>query len=170
MRFRRRADSDAAKRFVALRTQALTIGANVLGVAPTENEAHVWGLLTDIGYAEGVVTLVVFADGTTSLYFANGGGIIGGGAHASVRAAASRLLATAERHRGMLAPAQAAPLPAVGRVGFTLRTFAGNLGAEASEADLTGRRHPLSTLYAAAHEVITALREATEAAGPSASS
>jgi hypothetical protein len=167
MRFRRRAKPDPATVDLNLREQALSITAAELSLAPTASQPHVWGLLVDIGYPEGVATLVVFAEGTTSLYFDNGGGIIGGGEHASVRAAATRLLATAEAHLAMLAPAPAAPLPAVGHVRFTLRTFEGTLGAEASEADLVARRHPLSTLFSATHEVITALREVTEERDPS---
>lgn len=170
MRFRGRPDPDPANRFAALRERALTIGAAELGLAPTATQPHVWGLLTDIGYPEGITTLVVFADGTASLYFDNGGRIVGGGGHAPVRAAAERLLATAERHLAVLAPTGAAPLPAVGRVGFTLRTFVGDLRVEASEADLIARRHLLAPLYAAAHAVITAVREATEAHRPPGSS
>ena len=129
MRSRRTTERDPANRFAELREHSLTIEAAALGLAPTAGQPHVWGLLMDIGYPEGVTTLVVLAEGTTSLYFDNGGGIIGGGAHASVRAASVRLVATAETCLAALAPARAAPLPTVGRVGFTLRTFAGNRGA-----------------------------------------
>jgi hypothetical protein len=170
VRFRRTAEPDPANRFAALRDHALTVDAAALGLGPTAGQPQVWGLLTDIGYPEGVTTLVVFAEGTTSLYFDNGGGIIGGGEHAPVRAASARLLATAESSRAGLAPAFAAPLPPLGRVGFTLRTSAGTLRAEASEADLTAHRHPLAPLYVAAHVVIAALREATEAGRPPARS
>ena len=42
---------------------------------------------------ESVASLVSIADGTTSLYFSNGGGIIGAGQHQKVRDASARLIA-----------------------------------------------------------------------------
>jgi hypothetical protein len=54
-------------------------------------------------------------------------------------------------------------MPSVGRVRFFLRTFAGTLTAEADEEDLGEGRHPLSPLFHAGHEVITAVRESSEA-------
>src|SRR5688572_16670054 len=43
----------------------------------------------DWGMGNGSATLVAFDDGTTSLYFSGGGGIIGAGAHDAVRRAAA---------------------------------------------------------------------------------
>ena len=37
----------------------------------------VWGVLMELGLEQGVATMVAFADGTVSLYFSGGGGIIG---------------------------------------------------------------------------------------------
>ena len=108
-------------------------------------------------------SLVAFADGTTSLYFSNGGGVIGAGEHASVRAASETLLSVAESHVGRFTPAPGTALPAAGRVRFLVRTFAGTLGAEAGEADLGGGVHSLSAVFFAAQGVITAIREATPA-------
>ena len=115
----------------------------------------------ETGYPQAVATLVVFADGTTSLYFSNGGGIIGAGAHASVRAAGAQLLAVAEQHLATLEKTAATPLPAVGQVRFYVRTFDGTLTAEAKEQDLGARRHALSGLFLAGHAVIAAVRQST---------
>lgn len=161
MWFRRKPKPDPAEAVRALRQQALTIDAAQLGLAPDARRAHVWGVVMETGYPEAVASLVVFADGTTSLYFSNGGGIIGAGEHASVSAASEALLTAAEAHLARLTPVGATPLPAVGRVRFHVRTFTGTLGAEVSEAEAGEGQHPLSPLFYAAHEVITAVREST---------
>ena len=161
MWFRRKPKSDPAGAVRGLRQQALTVDAAQLGVAPTATRAHVWGVLMETGYPEAVATLVALADGTTSLYFSNGGGVIGAGEHSAVRAASETLLSTAEEHLGELAPAVGTPLPEVGRVRFYVRTFKGTVGAEAKEEDLGEGRHILSPLFHTAHSVITAVREAS---------
>lgn len=146
----------------SLRDLALTVTATDLAVVPSQGLPNVWGVLMETGYPEAVVTLVGFADGTTSLYFSNGGGIIGAGEHVPVREATARFLQAAETHLGSLTPVTDTPVPAVGRIRFYVRTFAGTLGAETSEDDLGYGRHPLSPLFHAGHAVITAARaEAT---------
>jgi hypothetical protein len=112
----------------------------------------------ETGYPSGTATLVTFADGTTSLYFSNGGGVIGAGAHAAVRSASERLLATAEAQLADLEPATETPLPQVGRVRFYIRTFSGTLTAEAAEQALVSKHDRLSPLFHAGHGVITAIR------------
>jgi hypothetical protein len=130
-------------------------------LAPTAARPRVWGVLMETGYAEGGATLVVFAEGTTSLYFSNGGGIIGAGEHAIVRTASESFLSTAEANLAAFGAALATPPPEVGRVRFYLRTFQGTLGTEAKENDLGEGRHPLSPLFHAGHAVITAIRQST---------
>jgi hypothetical protein len=115
----------------------------------------------ETGYPEGVATLVVLADGTTSLYFSNGGGVIGAGTHGGVRAAGEMLLSAAEAHLSNFAAVVETPLPEVRRVRFYLRTFTGTMGAEADEKDLGEGRHTLSPVFHAAHTVISAVREST---------
>ena len=154
--------SDPAALVRDLRQRALTVTATDIGIAPSSALAHVWGVIMETGYPEAVVSLVVCADGTTSLYFSTGGGIIGAGEHPSVRDAGGQMLRMAEAHLPTFVPVAATPFPDVGRVRFHVRTFAGIVGAEASEDDLGYGRHPLSPVFHAAHAVITAAREATD--------
>jgi len=157
----RKSKSDPAEAIRGLRHQALTVEAADLGLGPTADRAHVWGVLMETGYPEAVATLVVFADGTTSLYFSNGGGVIGAGEHDVVRAAGEILLSSAEAHVEDFAMSSGTPLPEVGRVRFYVRTFKGTLSAEANEEDLGEDRHTLSPVFHAAHSVISAVREST---------
>ena len=161
MWFRRKPKSDPAEVVRGLRQQAFSVEASQLGLVPTAARAHVWGVLMETAYPEAVATLVALADGTTSMYFSNGGGIIGAGEHASVRAASNALLSMAEDHLRAFTAVTTTPVPEVGHVRFYLRTFGGTVGAAADEDDLGEGRHPLSPLFHAAHAVIAATREAT---------
>lgn len=151
---------DEAKIFSDLRKQALSVRASDLGLEP--GGAQVWGALMETGFPKAVVTLVSFAEGTTSLYFSTGGGTIGAGAHASVRAAAERFLAAAHEHLGHFSAAREHPLPAEGRVRFYVHTFHGLLTADRDEQDLGYQRDPLAPVFHAGHAVITAIRELDE--------
>jgi len=122
-------------------------------------------LLMETGYPGAVVSLVAIADGTTSLYFSNGGGVIGAGTHDAVRAASARLLEAAAASAEQMAPAASCPLPALGQVRFHLLTAGGIRAAEAPEQDLGHNRHPLSPLFHLAHAVIAAVREHTPGGG-----
>jgi hypothetical protein len=161
MWFQRKPKPDPQETVRGLRDQALGADAAELGLKPTSERPHIWGLLMETGYPEAVATLVVLGDGTTSLYFSNGGGMIGAGEHSAVRVASAVLLSTSESHVASFSAASATPLPGVGRVRFYVRTFDGTLTAEAAENELGEGRHALSPVFYAAHDVITAVREST---------
>jgi hypothetical protein len=116
----------------------------------------------DTGYPQALVTLVSFADGSTSLYFGTGGGVIGAGQHAAVRQAAAGLLAEAESHLDEVPVSEDFPCPSVGQVRFSIRTFAGTRSFAALETQLATRRHVLWPLFWAAQNVVTAVREQAE--------
>ena len=157
----RKAKPDPKETMRGLREQALTRSASQLGLSPLPDRAHVFGILMETGYAEGVASLVALAEGSTSLYFSNGGGIIGAGEHASVRRALPPFFAAAEAHLTSFTPATSTPLPDQGRVRFYLRTFEGTLTAEADEQDLGHMKHDLSPVFHAGHAVIAAMRQAS---------
>jgi len=142
-----------------LRERALTIPPSELGVVSGPGHVRVWAVLMETGYAEAVVSRVCLADGTTSLYFSNGGGVIGGGQHPHVRNAADKLIALADARADELDVTETYPTPAVGRVRFYACTFDGVRTAEADEQDLGRGRHALSPLFHASHAVIAAVRE-----------
>lgn len=147
-----------AETYTKLRDQALGVTATSLGLT-----GGVHGVLMETGYPEAVVTLVAMADGAASLYFSNGGGLIGAGEHPGPAAAARALIAFVSDHLNALTPATTTPLPAPGRTRFHVLTDRGILAAEASEDDLGEGRHALSPLFYAAHELITEMRMVDEA-------
>jgi hypothetical protein len=115
----------------------------------------------------GVYSLVVLADGTTSLYFSTGGGIIGAGEHASVRQAAAAMLTEANRLRSETKLTESTPLPSSGQVVFYLLSNTGTLTGSGAEAELGGGKGQLSPLFFAGHNVIGEIRKTQDARGPS---
>jgi hypothetical protein len=141
-----------------LRSTILALTPARLGISPSHALPNVWGVLMETGYLPAVVALVSLADGTTSLCFGSGGGVIGAERHAAVREATAAFIAAAEHHRNKLTPAESFPLPDVDRVRFYVLTFTGTLTAEAGERELGRKTHELSALFYAGHDVITQIR------------
>jgi hypothetical protein len=117
----------------------------------------------EMGFPNGIATLVALADGTTSLYTSTGGGIIGGGFHQAVAAATHAFLNCVEEHITELRPDPDTALPASGLAIIRALTYTGRLSAEAPEDDLGHGRHQLSPVFHAGHQVITQLRMIDEA-------
>src|SRR5689334_18418012 len=94
-----------------LRDHALRATAEELDLAPTEARPRVWGALMELGYPTGIATLMALAEGTTSLYFSNGGGVIGAGEHGAVREAAEAFLDAVEARLADFPPVETTPRP-----------------------------------------------------------
>jgi hypothetical protein len=143
--------------YMDLRRQVLALTPQS-AASPATN---VVAVLMETGYPEAVATLVAVSDGSVSLYFSNGGGIIGAGEHAPVRKVAAKFLAAAAAYVPQSSLAQQFPLPSPGRVRFYLVTPKGTYSAEAAEDDLGYERHSFAPLFHQGHELITAVREHT---------
>jgi hypothetical protein len=144
--------------YTTLRDKIIGLSPIEIGVVPSSGIPNAWGILMELGFPEAAVTLVSLADGTTSLYFNNGGGIIGSGEHEVVAQATRAFVAAAEEYRHDMLPADSFPLPHVGRVRYYILTFTGIFTAEADEGELAEARCFLSPLYCSGQEVITQLR------------
>jgi hypothetical protein len=118
------------------------------------------GVVIDMGFAEGTATLVGLGDGTGSMYFSGGGGVIGGHAHAPARAAAIALTDTLGRRHDLLRAGPPAEPPIAGRWRFYLLSSTGPaMSEEVDEAALESPSHPLHNSFVAAHALITELRQ-----------
>ncbi len=140
-----------------LRQQVFAIDPLKIGINPSASN-NVWGVVMETGYPEAVVTLVTLADGTVSLYFSNGGGIIGVGQHEGPRKAGNDLLSLSKQYLGQASPTKTFPLPSEGNTRFYFLTSSGIFTAESKEDDLGNNRLPLSPLFHQAHEVIAQAR------------
>jgi hypothetical protein len=154
--FGRKREQPRADVYQDLRRQVLHLTPERLGDAFAG--APILALLMETGYPEAVATLVGVADGTSSLYFSNGGGVIGAGSHAAVAEASRRWLEAGGTFLPELSQVTDPPLPDVGMTQFVAVTGGGLRGAVAPEDDLGEGRHGLSPFFHAAQDVITQIR------------
>lgn len=110
----------------------------------------------------GSATLAAFDDGTTSLYFSSGGGVIGAGAYEAVKRAAASFREEANKVRGRFTSVSEFPLPSSGTSVFYLVTDSATLtSGPVPSADLQSQQHPLGELARRAQDVITEVRKAS---------
>lgn len=122
-------------------------------------------VVMDWGLDGGTATLVAYDDDTTSLYLSSGGGVIGAGAHETVRLAARAFRDAAHAARPAFAPVatdDAFQLPPANNATFYLVTNDATLRAgPIATSLLAAGAHPLAALGARAQQVITAVRESS---------
>jgi hypothetical protein len=145
-----------AEVYEGLRRRVLRLTSEQLG--DEFSGTPILALLMETGYPEGVATLVGVADGATSLYFSNGGGFIGAGAHPTVAEANRRWLQSGITLVPDLSAIAEPALPDEGMTQFVAVTPEGLRGAVVPEEELGEGRHPLSPFFYAAQDVITQIR------------
>jgi hypothetical protein len=140
---------------------ALAVSPAELGL-DSSSGSGVWGFVMDTAMSpEQWHCLVVFADGTTSLYTSATFGVIGAGTHLGVRAASDSLLVTAGEHLDEFSPSSDTAIPPPGQVTLRALTFAGPRIVTAAEQELGHGRHQASPVFHAAHAVIAQIRQVT---------
>jgi len=149
--------------YSGLRQQALTRRSSEIGIVPA-SDTEAWGVLMEWEYKGINLTLLTLADGTTSLYISNGGGVIGGQSHETVRRASAALLAEVNSQLAHLRKCETFPPPEVDHTIFYVLTDAGMLCGGGLSDDLGYNRHVLSAAFHAGHELLTQLRLVSEAA------
>ncbi|MCP3891682.1 MAG: ankyrin repeat domain-containing protein [Desulfobulbaceae bacterium] len=140
-----------------LRNKILSLDPAKIGLSPSASN-RVWGVLMETGYKDAVATLVTIADGTVSLYFSNGGGIIGVGEHDGPRKACDSFLSMAPKYIEHAKITKKFSLPKEGNTRFYFLTHDGIFTVQYNEDDLGNERVPLSPLFLEAHKVITQAR------------
>lgn len=129
-----------------------------IAVKPTAVLPTVYGVVMELGL-ESTATLIALADGTVSLYFETGGGLIGSGTRSNINEAAGRFIHAAENvPQESFQSAQEFPLPEQGGVRFYVLTYRGVLTAQAKGEALDQQDHPLFPLFFAGHTLLTELR------------
>jgi hypothetical protein len=149
--------------YTGLRDQALSFGSVEIKAAPVVPGGQALGVVMDMGYETAVVSVVGLADGTTSMYISNGGGMIGVGESSDAAAASKRWVEVAEAALASLSEGGDDRLPEDGTIGFNVLTTGPRFSGEAAESELAGGSHPLSALYAAGQDVIAEIRAVDEA-------
>ena len=149
---------EPAQDYLLLRGRILRLSPDEMGLAPTNETPHVWGIVMETGYDVGSATLISLADGTTSLYFSTGGGMLGSSEYKPLAEAAKALVAQAEILFEHMTSTIELPLPEVGMVRITILTYTGNYSSEAPLKILSAGQHPMSSLFALAQATLEQLR------------
>ncbi|MGL1888667.1 MAG: hypothetical protein OCD76_19295 [Reichenbachiella sp.] len=153
---------ELADAYKGLRGQVLEITPEMLNLADDE---PVLAVLMETGYEEAIVTLVATKDGSASLYFSNGGGVIGTGEHDNVSAVIKTLFLEAPKYLGKLDAYKKANLPKINETIFHFITPNGIFSATAKEELYGSNRHELSELFNLCHDLINNIRIASEKKG-----
>ena len=151
--------SDAGK---GLRLMALTASAGKLGFVPEKDYPKVYGVITDWNLGDQTASILAMKDGTASLYTTSSFGIIGGQGHDAVRKAAQEYVKIAGRYYERSRPVSSYPYPAQGKVHFYLLTHDGVRLCIGDEEGIDKGSDQTTSLFAAAQNVLTALRLVTE--------
>lgn len=146
-----------AENYVLLREMVFTVPPDSIGLREPSTSG-IWGFVMETGYPDAVATLVAIADGTVSLYFSNGGGVIGLGAQDGPRRASQELLDFVPLFTKFFQPTLKYPLPRKEHVVFYVLSKDRTLTAEAVEAELSDSNHDLHPLFRRAHALITEIR------------
>ncbi|HEY1773405.1 MAG TPA: hypothetical protein VGH91_09465 [Gammaproteobacteria bacterium] len=140
-----------------LRNQLLSLKPSDIGT-PLAGNGKVLAVLMETGYPKAVATVVAVADGSASIYFSNGGGIIGAGAHPQAREKAVALIDLISKNLSEFSKISTYPLPDNGLTRFYVVTADGIYSASAKEDDLGNRRSDLSPIFYVGQDLITAIR------------
>lgn len=150
---------EPALTYLQLRERVLHLDPVRLNLAPSAATPHVWGVLVETGYEVGTATLVSLADGTTSLYYSTGGGLLGSSDYSPLAEASQNLVLQAEKFLHHMSQSVGdLPLPAVDQVSFIFLTFYGIVSTQAPEQRLTSGKHVLSPLFMDARAILEQLR------------
>jgi len=139
--------SELADIYVDLRTRALHWRDDEPGDG-------VRGLVTDIAYDEGLVTIACLSDDSTSMFTNRGGGILGAGDYEQVAAANRQLLTLTSQLDNELPLAADESLPTPGSVRFSVLSASGLHSRIVAEDELTDSGHQLAPVYGALQTVV----------------
>ncbi len=121
--------------------------SEVTDVSPSSVRPAVRGLLAKISMPEGEVRALIMVDGTVSLFFSGGGGIVGLGNLPGPSLVARELLRTASRSSSYFhIPIKGLGVK-TGEIQFYIFTSAETLRADASPENLEQAGHPLAPLF-----------------------
>ncbi len=144
-----------------LREQLFKLNPKTLEISPSEDLPRVWGFMMEMFVPPTWVNLVCIADGTVSIYFGTGGGIIGAGEHDSVRKVARECLKKSEEILEHLKKFDPVHLQNEEKIKFHVFTYDGVRSDEAESNEINSGNHYLSELHYYAQNVITEVRSAT---------
>ena len=149
-------ESELAEVYLSLREMALTNAAEI------EPKKGVHSMLMEF-YAGGeLVSLMMAADGSASLYFGNGGGQIGMGELPEIREKVFDTIEEAGKYIDKMEATNEYPIPKKRKTRFYLVTESGVQTVEVADIALVSERSDFSPLFTQCHRVMGAMRQAEE--------
>ncbi|HRZ28157.1 MAG TPA: hypothetical protein P5295_15230 [Spirochaetota bacterium] len=140
-----------------LRKQVFSISPSDLKITRNESKI-VYGVIMETGYPEAVVSLIAIGDGTVSLYFSNGGGIIGIGGHEKPKSICLDYINDSNNFIKLATKTDSNQLPNNGETIFYFLTFDGIYYFKEKEDTLGNNKSSFSKLFYKAQELITEAR------------
>ena len=151
---------EIAEIYTDMRGQVLKLNEKDM---PALKAKPVWAVLMETGFPEAAYTLVAAADGAASLYFSNGGGMIGAGEHENVRPVSLKMVKMAEGYLKHMKKVDKFPTAKPGKTTFYVVTPKGIFAYTAKTDDLGEERDKkLSPFFHQGHELIGQMRMAEE--------
>lgn len=148
--------------YIGIRKLAFDVRPSQLGLSNPTEGFTAYGVIMDIDMGGGIATLVTYASGDASIYLSSGGGIIGGGQHKEVSAAAIALVKKAQLYLNHSHKATETSLPDKGNANIYFLTNKGVYLAIDKISELESNSSSFSPLFYAGNDVITELRRISE--------
>jgi ankyrin repeat protein len=119
-------------------------------------------VVMDMVFTDAVVSVMSSTSGDASLYFSNGGAMLGGIGHENVCTAATAFVQEVARHRDQFTVVTDYAYPAGSNVRFFLRTPKAVYMAEAPRESLVNGQSALAAAFLRGQDVITQFRKISE--------
>ncbi|MFN8395266.1 MAG: hypothetical protein U0176_11510 [Bacteroidia bacterium] len=130
-----------------------------LGLDPSTSHLKVYAIVMDWDMGNGTTTTVAYLTGDASIYLSSGGGVVGGGRHATVNHAAKQFLQLAQTYLEKAVKATGTPLPSKNEVRFYLLTNDGIFEGKEQMRNFENGSSAWLALFEEGNKVITELRE-----------
>ncbi len=148
-----------AEVYTSMRKQVLNLDDKQI---PELKGEPVWAVLMETGREDEAISVVAVADGTASLYYSTGSGMVGLGKKPDIHSATLSFVKKSASFLKFMKRVEAFPLPKPGQTFFYLVTPEGVFCYEANRNDLGRQQDKLSALYYAGHELIAQIRVADQ--------
>lgn len=152
--------------YQSLRSKALGVSSEQLQIK-LDSEDAVLALVTDWrSLPDYQVTIVATIDGAVSIYYSNGGGVIGAGEHEHIWELARRVLELANQMRDQFTPVEQVPETDEHHMRMTMVTDAGWRTSSDFTESLMRPDHQFHQLAAGVQGLITLMREHVQSQKP----
>ena len=147
-----------SKAEISQRLREMALATKQEDVGLTAKPGEPYAMLMEMGFPGGAATLMTMAEGTVSIYYSNGGALLGGVGHETVRNAGLAFVAAARDYIHLMRPTESYPFPQPDNIRFYAITPEGIYTYEAGWEDLGKNRDPLSPLFHFGDRTLTEFR------------